>query len=198
MSDSARGVLVVAIILFAALIYWLVWVYEPPPKGSSGGSSRGTVANYLSTSPEIPDSTPMRQSQPAPDFSYATVDGNVIQLSDYKGNKPVVLDFWATWCRPCTMELPALQELYEKHSDKLEIIAVTSEDRSAAGKVASMVRDKGITFPVMHDPSRKISNLFPSRAIPFLVFISADGKVVGTHTGYNPKIGDEILRIFGL
>jgi thiol-disulfide isomerase/thioredoxin len=199
MSDSARGVLIVGVILFAALIYWLVWVYELPPKDTGGApTSRGRVGNYLSTSPEIIANRPMRKGEPSPDFSYAAIDGRVIKLSDYRGNKPVVLDFWGTWCRPCTMELPTLQDFYEKHGDQVEIIAITREDRSAAGKVSQMVAEMGITFPIMHDPSGKVSGLFPTRAIPFLVFISVEGNVVDTHTGYDPNIGEEILRTFGL
>ena len=112
--------------------------------------------------------------------------------------KPVVLDFWATWCRPCIVELPLLQAFYEEYGDQVEIIAITSEDARIKDAIANTINEKGLTFPVMHDPSRGISNLYPTRAIPYLVFIDIDGKVTGTHTGMSPSIGEDILEEFGI
>jgi thiol-disulfide isomerase/thioredoxin len=198
MSGSGRGCIVLAIIGFAIFMYVLLYVIEPV-KRSEGTVDRGRVVNYLSEAPETPgEVTRMRTGSQAPDFVYANIDGQVLQLSDFIGTKPVVIDFWATWCPPCQMELPVLQEFYEQHGDKVEIIAISSEQPNAQAAIANTVSSKGLEFIVMHDPTRTISEMFPHTGIPFLVFIDEDGNVVKTESGYNPDVGQEILDTFGL
>ncbi len=189
MSDSSRGALVVVIIVVVVAVLYVMW-------GGGGGGSQGTQS--VGSRPVIPDSSPMKMNETAPDFTYTTIDGREIRLSGYIGEKPVVLDFWGTTCGPCLLELPKLQQLYAGHSGEVEIIAITSESRNNAGRVADVANEKNLTFPVMHDPSRAISRLYPSQYIPYLVFIDKDGIVIDTVVGYNPKVGEEILETFGL
>jgi thiol-disulfide isomerase/thioredoxin len=140
----------------------------------------------------------MHKNDPAPDFTYYSIDGKEIKLSSFAGKKPVVLDFWATWCGPCRMELPKLEEFYKTHSDQVEIIAISDEDRGAATAIAGAVQQAGLTFPVMHDPSHTIGKMFPTSGIPYLIFIDKNGTVVSDLLGYNPEIGKEITDIFSL
>ena len=178
MSESSRGAVIVVVIVIMTIFLYMLW--------NPGGVS------------QAPSSGPMQIDQPAPDFTITAVDGSQIQLSDYIGRKAVVIDFWATWCGPCMMELPVLQEFYQANSADVEIIAVSSEDAGAAASIENVVSDKRLTFPVIHDPAKSIDNLYPHRAIPYLVFIDIDGIVVHAATGYNPKISDEIKELFGL
>ena len=80
----------------------------------------------------------------------------------------------------------------------MEIVAVSSEEKSSAGGVASVVQQLGLTFPIIHDPSNKISELYPTNGIPYVIFIDKSGKVVNTVMGLNEDIGKEIADTFGL
>ena len=176
MKDSSRGAVIVVIIIVVTIGLYLMW----NPKSDGGGTSGGG------------------KSGAAPDFTATTIDGKQIKLSDYIGKKPVVVDFWATWCGPCMQELPVLQEFYSKNSDKVEILAVSTDAASVANNVSKVAGDLRLTFPVIHDTSGQIARLYPSRYIPYLVFIDVNGAKVHEATGYNPKIGEEILEKFGL
>jgi thiol-disulfide isomerase/thioredoxin len=215
MSNSARGGMIAAIVVFSLAVYYLLWFPKTgqgttpaPPTGtisqnpgggpSPAGNPQASGTDYLSQQPVIPAQTKMVKNQPAPDFSYYTIDGKQIKLSSYIGQSPVILDFWATWCGPCKMELPVLQQFYSTHPGQVEIIAISSEDMQAAGNIKTLVGKMNLSFPILHDPSQGISKLYPTNGIPYLVFIDKTGVVVDTALGSNPDIGKEITRIFGL
>lgn len=204
MSDSTRGGMVVAIIVFSLVMYYFLWVKTPatPVPATSGNKAGPPAVNYLDKTPVIPVDAKMQLGEAAPDFTYYTIKGDEIKLSSFIGRKPVVLDFWATWCGPCRQELPELQEFYAAHSDQVEIIAVSIDDRQVSGEVAATVGRLGLTFPIVHDSSRAIYGLFPSPGggIPYLVFIDKNGTAIDQKLGFDPAgdLGQEILGIFGL
>ncbi|MCX6646961.1 MAG: TlpA disulfide reductase family protein [bacterium] len=216
MNNTLKSGVILSTILVALAAYYFIWVYVPggdvridglgieevsgdnQPSENSTDNSGNTPVDYLSTAPVIPESRAVAVNEMAPDFSYYSIDGREVRLSDYIGNKNVILDFWATWCGPCMMELPALEEFYKTNSDRFEVIAVSSEARNSANSIASVVNQKGLTFPVIHDPSGGIGNLYPTRSIPYLVLINMDGTVRKMQIGYSPTVGEEILEEFGL
>lgn len=182
MKDSTRGGIIATVIILALVAYFAVWMPGCGEQGPGGGGG-GNV---------------MKKGEAAPDFSDITIDGQNIKLSEFIGDKPVVLDFFATWCGPCMAEMPVLQEFYAANSDKVVIIAVSDEDAGSAGKIQAAIQAKGITFPVIHDSDKTISSMYPTNAIPYLVFIDKDGNVVDTHLGADPNIGNAIKQKFGL
>jgi cytochrome c biogenesis protein CcmG, thiol:disulfide interchange protein DsbE len=198
MSGVAKGALFVTVVGFLAVIYFFFFVYKAPDKGTKSYHGE-KVTNYLDSPPEIPDpAARMQVGQPAPVFSYAALDGRVVHLTQFKGNKPVVLDFWATWCPPCRMEIPLLQRFADEYGGKVEIIAISSEDAGKAGEIRSFAHNEGLSFDVMHDPTGTIDAMYPHNAIPFLVMIDKNGKVIKTETGYSPGLGEELKGLFGL
>ncbi len=119
--------------------------------------------------PKCPD-----LDEAAPDFTLKNYEGQNINLSDFKG-KTIILNFWATWCGPCRLEMPFFQELYEKRSDDgLIILAVdVMED---ASKVEKFVSDLKITFPVLLDTKANVSEQYClPQALPATLFIDKEG-----------------------
>ncbi len=126
----------------------------------------------------------------APDFTVTGVDGKTYQLSQLLKKGPVLLDFWTTWCKPCMLELPKLQAVWERHRDQgFTLLGVPSDDQKTAAKVKPMIQSKGFAFPNVPDPTRKIGNLYNVRNFPTTVLIAPDGKIVKITQGYNA--GDE-------
>lgn len=126
----------------------------------------------------------------APDFGAVGVDGKTYQLSALLKQGPVLLDFWTTWCKPCMLEMPKLQEIWLKHKDKgFTLVGIPSDDQKSAAKVKPTIQSKGFKFVNLPDPTRKIGNLYNVRNYPTTVLIAPDGSIVKYTLGFNP--GDE-------
>ncbi|MCG2769448.1 MAG: TlpA family protein disulfide reductase [Anaerolineae bacterium] len=111
----------------------------------------------------------------APDFTLPDLNGDEVQLSDYRG-KVLLLNFWATWCPPCQQEIPMFIEVYEElKGDDFVILAVSMGE--GKDKVSSFVSQKGMSFPVLLDSSRDVARRYLVRAIPTSVMIDRDGVV---------------------
>ena len=116
----------------------------------------------------------------APEFELADVDGNIVSLSDYKG-KVIYLDFWATWCRPCTRLLPAHQKLQKQFKDDNVAFVYVSMDRNA-NKWRDYLANG--SFPGKHlFANKKMVKKYNVESLPYSVLIDADGKIVWQHTG---------------
>ncbi len=127
----------------------------------------------------------------APDFTLEDLNGDLFTLSDHLGEGPVLISFWATWCKPCKDELPHLQDLFEEYSDRgLTLITISADSPKTQAKVRPYVRSKGYTFPVLLDPDQEVLQLFQGTTLPLRVLIDREGNIVDTHQGYNP--GDEV------
>ncbi len=117
----------------------------------------------------------------APDFTLAQLNGVPLTLSDFRG-KPVLLNFWASWCPPCRRELPALQSAYAKYGDNIGFVAV--DVKEDPGTAAAFVREMGLTFPVALDLDGQVSDMiYEVRGIPTTIFVDAQGVVVARHVG---------------
>lgn len=111
----------------------------------------------------------------APDFTLTGLDGQEVSLSDFRG-EPVLLNFWASWCGPCRIEMPLLQEVYEQWTSKgLVLLAVNLQEDPA--KVKEFIDDAGYTFPVLLAPGNKVPLSYNIRGIPATFFIDADGVI---------------------
>ncbi len=129
----------------------------------------------------------------APDFTLTDMAGNSVSLSDYKG-KVVLLNFWATWCPPCRMEIPHFIELYNEHNaDGLVILGVAVSDQE--GRVNDWLASNGVNYPIMLDGNnvgQMFSSLMPADQqgyIPYSFIIDREGNIRHTHVGYKDKAG---------
>ena len=120
--------------------------------------------------------------QPAPETGFTDADGKPVSLADFKG-KPVVVNLWATWCKPCLQEMPSLDRLQAKLDDKLAIVAV-SEDRGGAQRVGPFVASMGLQkLKIYLDPQSDVAHAFNVRGLPTSIVIDAKGRVVGRVQG---------------
>jgi peroxiredoxin len=128
-------------------------------------------------------SSPLAIGQQAPDFTTHDTHDNVVTLQTYHG-RPVVLNFWATWCAPCRQELPVLQAAYEAYQDKgLVILAISQDTAEKKQAVRSYVADLGITFPPLLDPEGSVAAHYNIFLLPSTIFINPAGKVMAVHFG---------------
>lgn len=123
---------------------------------------------------------PLKAGNKAPDFTAELIDGSSLALSDLKG-KPVIINFWATWCGPCVREMPAFERLKEDFGDEIGIIAVNCGDD--ADTVKDFVDENGYTFPVALDENYEVAMLYPSNSIPYTVVLDTNGKITHVSTG---------------
>ncbi|HEX6532730.1 MAG TPA: TlpA disulfide reductase family protein [Nitrospira sp.] len=112
---------------------------------------------------------------PAEDFQLADLNGKAQNLNDYRG-KVVLVNFWATWCKPCTTEMPAMQATYDKLTDKGFVVLAINELEDEA-KVREHIRQYGHTFPVLMDRDNKVANQFGVYGLPVSFFIDEKGVV---------------------
>ena len=109
----------------------------------------------------------------APDFKLSNLEGQSVSLGDFRG-KPVLLNFWASWCGPCRYEMPFIQEIYEEWSGKgLIILAVNLQENPS--QVKEFVESFGFSFPVLLATNQEVSLAYNIRGIPATFFIDKDG-----------------------
>ncbi len=120
----------------------------------------------------------------APDFTVKNTDGESVSLSDLKG-KPVVINFWATWCGYCVKEFPHFQDMYKKYGDEIEFMMVDLVDgnRETEEVAKSFIKSKGYTFPIYFDTTGEAAYNYNAYSIPLSVFVDKDGNLVDSHTG---------------
>jgi len=138
----------------------------------------------------------LQSGKPAPDFELASLNGQPVHLSDFKGH-PVLINYWATWCPPCREELPLIQNRHEKYSSDLVVLAINAGEDLAT--VEKYIQIKGFTFPVLLDPEWKAEALFGIMAYPTSVFIDRNGIIQARYVGgINEKVLDDNLELIGV
>ena len=134
----------------------------------------------------------------APDFTLKNLDGEEVTLSELLENGPVVIDFWATWCKPCIKAFPELQEVYDKYRNcGLTLLAVSIDGPKSMSRVGSLIKSKGNTFEVLLDPSQSVARKFHVSSVPRTVLVNVDGEVTYAVTGYRPKNHEELDKAVG-
>lgn len=131
------------------------------------------------------------ETQLAPDFTVYDLEGNEVMRSDYIG-KPLVINFWATWCPYCVEELPMFDEVFAEVKDEVAFLMVDVVDgqRETVEKASEFLVKKGYQFPVAYDTELDASNQFGVAGLPTTVFIDGDGKLIASKEG---KISKEQL-----
>lgn len=134
-------------------------------------------------------------------FLTRDINGKVVNLDEHK-DEIVMLNFWATWCAPCKVEMPQLQKLKEKYGDKLTIVSVSVDEARDKSKIKPLIRRGNYDFIVVHDDDRSIMSFYnPSMDLPYNVIMGYGGDIVWQGAGYSPgkekvfeKIIDSIIK----
>ena len=118
----------------------------------------------------------------APSFKLRNIKGNYESLESYRG-EVVVLNFWATWCAPCRIEMPSFEKLYRRYrSEGVTVLAITL-DKNSENKIKSFVDEYGLSFPILLDEKGEVERLYPSMTIPFTYIIDRQGRIVARVDG---------------
>ena len=172
---------VAALVALAAFTVWITW--RAKTIETSLGSFEGQASAL--------------EGKPAPDFRLASLDGRTVSASDFHGKKKLVVNFWASWCGPCRMELPVLAKFYRqthKADADYEIVSISvDDDRADAEKAATQLK---VPFTVLLDPTSKTLQSYGVDAIPAMFVIDKDGKVlhgqVGFEAGFDFLLAQEL------
>ncbi|HEX8636690.1 MAG TPA: redoxin domain-containing protein, partial [Pyrinomonadaceae bacterium] len=133
------------------------------------------------------------KNEPAKDFELSTIDGRKVKLSDLKG-KIVMVNFWATWCKPCIKEMPMFSKAYEKYKERgFEILAITVDAPEDRPKVVTFAQQQKIVFPILYDES--VAALYGVRSYPTTFFIGKQGTVRLQDSGLNLQTAERDLEI---
>lgn len=176
------GILTFAVIIGGAYISYnkLSDDFKPDVFSTTSGSSEAKD-NYAPPSEETTEIV----YEPAPDFTVIDKDGNEHKLSDFKG-KPVVLNFWASWCSPCKMEMPDFNDLYKTLGNEIQFMMVNltngynGEDFETA---TAFMEKQGYEFPVFYDINEDAGSKYYTYSIPVTYFIDEDGLLIAQARG---------------
>jgi cytochrome c biogenesis protein CcmG/thiol:disulfide interchange protein DsbE len=152
------------------------------------------LALGLKLSPEI---FPVGVDSKAPDFRATTLaDGKAKSLADYKG-QVVLLNVWATWCAPCRVEMPSIEHLYQELGPQgLKVVAI-SIDEAGPDVVREFVRERGLSFEILLNPSRTIERIYQTTGVPESFVLNRDGvivkKVIGA-TEWDSAVNRDLIR----
>ncbi len=168
-------------------------------KSSSSQKLADTVVLKLtppSTTPPTPgtgsEATPIASPPAAPDFTLKTLDGSQISLSQFRGH-PVLVNFWASWCAPCRLEMPELVRAYEAHKGEgFVVLAVNVTYQDSVEEAKQFVAEFNLTFPVLLDETGEVADtLYHVRGLPTSFFVDRNGLLskikLGSMTGEQVK-----------
>ncbi len=158
------------------------------PRGAASAAGRRVAclaAALLACSgdPAAPEPGEAQEAaEPAPEFTLPDLAGNPVRLSDFRG-RTVLIDFWATWCIPCEIQVPALNEFWRDHRDGGEVVVLgVAVDVDGAEVVAPWIEERGVEYPILlGDDSLRMDYGLPG--IPALVVVAPDGTIRETHVG---------------
>ena len=129
--------------------------------------------------------TAATKGQMADNFTLKSKSGKNIKLSEYRG-QVVLINFWASWCGPCRAEMPMLEELYKKYKGLgFVVLGVNVDDKKS--KADALLKKIPVSFPVLYDAEKKVTELYGVAAMPSSYFVDRDGKLRQIHKGYRPE-----------
>jgi len=159
---------------FCALVVALAWAVSAQAGPAMAGALSVVLDDFGVQQPRV--------HKPAPAFSLARLDGGQMGLADMRG-KLVLVHFWATWCVACRHEMPQIEQLWQRYRKRGLMVLGINVDRGDLDSVRAFVRERGVSFPTVLDPSGSVRNRYEVRALPTTYLIGRDGKIIGRIIG---------------
>lgn len=125
------------------------------------------------------------------------IDGKTVQSSVIQNNgKPVILSFWATWCKPCNRELDAIKEVYDEWQDEtgVRLVAVSIDDSRSAARVRPWVNGKDWPYDVFMDQNKDLARALGVNDVPHTFILNGEGEIVWQHNGYQDGSEEELIE----
>jgi len=181
---------IVALIAAAGYLYTTLKEVAGPdqimtaPTGEPSVSQEQPSVPAGGEEPSEPPETTEPPRQTAPGFTVYDADGEQVTLESLQG-KPVIVNFWATWCGYCVMEMPDFQEAYEEFGDQIHFVMVNVTDgfQETEDAARAFIAEKGFTFPVYYDLDLSAANAYAVTSMPVTYFIDAEGMAVAYGRG---------------
>ena len=139
----------------------------------------------------------VQAQNPLPDISIRTLNGQEVQASSlFEGNSPVIISFWATWCKPCLDEMDAIAEHYEEWQEEtgVKLLAISIDDSRTSAKVRTLIAGKDWDYEFYLDPNQDLKRALNITSIPFLFVADENGNIVYKHSSYTPGSEWEIYK----
>lgn len=152
--------------------------------------SGNTASNETNSNTDVTENTNQSEDSSsenknlAPNFTVFDLEGNEVNLTDFFG-KPIIVNFWASWCGPCKMEMPDFDAAYTTYKDEIEFLMVNMTDgsRETLEKASSFIADSEYTFPVYYDTEYSAAITYSVSSLPTTYFINADGELIAHARG---------------
>ena len=179
-----KKVLLVIILVFVIVLGGAYTLYNR--LGASLGMDQLAVQETQEAESELSEETEAVPTSEniAPDFLVYDIYGNDVRLHDYLG-KPIVLNFWASWCGPCQMEMPDFDEKYLELGEEIQFLMINMTDgqRETVESASDFISEKGYSFPVFYDKNAEAAMAYAAYALPTTYFIDTDGNVLARASG---------------